>query len=148
MKVIARNKKASHNYYLLDTFEAGIVLQGTEIKSVRGNKVNIGDAYCVIRNEEMFVINMHIAKYKEGNQFNHEETRTRKLLLHKKQIIRLHNKIQTENLTIVPTKVYIEKGLCKVEIAVAKGKKQYDKRQALKEKDAKRTIERNLKQTY
>jgi SsrA-binding protein len=148
MKIIARNKKAAHNYYLLDTFEAGIVLRGTEIKSVRANKVNIGDAYCIIRNEELFVMNMHIAKYKEGNQFNHEETRTRKLLLHKKQIIRLHNKIQTENLTIVPTKVYIEKGLCKVEIAVAKGKKQYDKRQALKEKDAKRQIDRKLKEQY
>ena len=148
MKIIARNKKASHNYHLQDTFEAGIVLVGTEIKSVRANKVNIADSYCIIRNEEIFIVNMHIAKYKQGNIFNHDETRQRKLLMHKKQIIRLHNKIQTENLTIVPTLVYLEKGLCKVEIAIAKGKKQHDKRQALKEKDAKRQIEKNLKDRY
>lgn len=148
MKIISRNKKASHNYHLLETYEAGIVLQGTEIKSVRANKVNIADAHCIIRSEQIYVVNMHIAKYKEGNQFNHDETRMRKLLLHKKQIIKLHNKIMQDSLTIIPIKVYIEKGLCKVEIAVAKGKKQYDKRQALKEKDAKRTIERNLKNQY
>lgn len=148
MKVIARNKKAAHDYYLLDTYEAGIVLHGTEIKSVRANKVNIKDSYCLIRGEEMFLINMHIAKYKEGNIFNHQETRTRKLLLHKKEIIRIFNKIQGENLTIIPTQVYLEKGLCKVEIAIAKGKKQYDKRQALREKDAKRSIEKNLKNYY
>ncbi|QMS84268.1 SsrA-binding protein SmpB [Candidatus Xianfuyuplasma coldseepsis] len=145
MKIIARNKKAQHDYFLLDTYEAGIVLHGTEIKSVRANKVNIKDSYCLIRDEEMFIINMHIAKYKEGNIFNHNETRTRKLLLHKKEIIRIFNKIQGENLTIIPTKVYLEQGLCKVEIAIAKGKKQYDKRQALREKDAKRSIEKNLK---
>jgi SsrA-binding protein len=148
MKVIATNKKASHDYYILDTYEAGIVLQGTEIKSVRANKVNIKDAYCLIKEEQLFVINMHIAQYKEGNIFNHNETRTRKLLMHKREIIRIFNKIQGENLTIIPTKVYLDHGLCKVEIAIAKGKKQFDKRQALKEKDAKRTIEKNLKNQY
>lgn len=148
MKVIASNKKASHDYFLLDTFEAGIVLQGTEIKSVRANKVNIADSYCLIRNEEIFVINMHIAKYKEGNIFNHNETRTRKLLMHKKQIIKLQNKIMQDSLTLVPTKVYLDHGLCKLEFAVAKGKKNYDKRQALKEKDAKRNTERLLKENY
>ena len=148
MKIIATNKKAAHDYFILDTYEAGIVLHGTEIKSVRENKVNIKDAYCLIKNEELFVINMHIAKYKEGNIFNHQETRTRKLLMHKKEIIRIFNKLQGENLTIIPIKVYFEQGLCKVEIAIAKGKKQYDKRQTLKEKDAKRDIEKNLKNQY
>ncbi len=148
MKIISRNKKASYNYFLLDSFEVGIVLQGTEIKSVRANKVNIGDAYCIIRNEEMFIVNMHIAKYDHGNIFNHDETRQRKLLLHKKQIIKIHNKVMQENLTIVPTKVYMEKGLCKVEIALAKGKKNYDKRQSIKERDDKRNIDRRLKERY
>lgn len=145
MKLIAQNKKARHDYFLLDTYEAGIVLVGTEIKSVRANKVNIKDAYCLIKKEELFVIGMHIAKYKEGNIFNHQETRTRKLLLHKQEIRRLEKKIQGENLTIIPTKVYMEKGLCKVEIAIAKGKKNYDKRQSLKEQDAKRQVQRDMK---
>jgi SsrA-binding protein len=148
MKVIARNKKASFNYYLLDTFEAGIVLHGTEIKSVRANKVNIGDAYCTVRNNEMFIVNLHIAKYDHGNVFNHNETRSRKLLLHKKQIIKINNKVMQDSLTIVPIKVYIENGLCKVEIALGKGKKNYDKRQSLKAKDAKRNLEKNLKERY
>jgi SsrA-binding protein len=148
MKVIARNKKASYDYFLLDTFQAGIVLHGTEIKSVRATKVSIQDAYCIIRNEEIYIVNMHISKYSHGNIFNHDETRQRKLLLHKKQIVKLHNRVMQESLTIVPTKVYIEKGLCKVEIAVAKGKKNYDKRQSLREKDDKRNIERRLKEQY
>lgn len=148
MKLIASNKKASFNYFLLDSFEAGIVLHGTEIKSVRANKVNIGDAYCIIRNEEMYVVNMHIAKYDHGNIFNHDETRQRKLLLHKKQIIKINNKVMQEDLTIVPTKVYMENGLCKVEIALAKGKKNYDKRQSIKERDDKRNIDRRLKERY
>jgi len=148
MKIIARNKKASYNYFLLDTYEAGIVLHGTEIKSIRANKVNIGDAYCIIRNEEMFIVNMHIAKYDHGNIFNHDETRSRKLLLHKKQIVKINNKVMQEDLTVVPTKVFMEKGLCKIEIALAKGKKNYDKRQSIKEKDAKRNMQRNLKERY
>ena len=148
MKIIAKNKKASFNYFLLENYEAGIVLQGTEIKSVRANKVNIGDAYCIIRNEEMFIVNMHIAKYDHGNLFNHDETRSRKLLMHKKQIIKINNKVMQENLTIVPTKIYMEKGLCKVEIAIGKGKKNYDKRQSIKERDDKRNIDRRLKERY
>ena len=145
LKLIAQNKKARHDYFLQETFEAGIVLKGTEIKSVRANKVNIKDAYCAIRGEELFVIGMHIAKYDQGNIFNHDETRTRKLLMHKREILRLENKIKGQSLTIIPTKVYLEQGLCKVEIAIAQGKKQYDKRQALKEQDAKRQVERSLK---
>ena len=148
MKIIAKNKKASYNYFLLENYEAGIVLQGTEIKSVRANKVNIGDAYCIVRNDEMFIMNMHIAKYDHGNIFNHDETRSRKLLLHKKQIVKINNKVMQENLTIVPTKVYMEKGLCKVEIAIGKGKKNYDKRQSIKERDDKRNIDRRMKERY
>lgn len=148
MKVVARNKKASFNYQILTKFEAGIVLQGTEIKSIRAGKSNIGDAYCLIRNDELYIINMHIAKYDHGNQFNHDETRRRKLLMHKKEIIKMNNKIVLNDLTVIPLQVYLEKGLCKVQIALAKGKKNYDKRQALKEKDAKRNIEKNLKERY
>ena len=124
MKVIATNKKARHDYHLLEMYEAGIVLKGTEIKSIRAAKVNIKDAYCLVRNGEMLLLNMHVAKYHQGNQFNHDETRTRKLLLHKKQIIKMENKINQDSLTCIPTKVNMEKGLCKIEIALAKGKKQ------------------------
>ena len=148
MKIITTNKKASHNYYLLDKFEAGIVLKGTEIKSVRANRINISDSYARIKNGEIFLVNMHISKYDHGNQFNHDETRSRKLLLHKKQIIRITNKVNQDALTLVPTKVYLEGGLCKVEIALAKGKKNYDKRQSLKEKDSLRRVEKTLKERY
>lgn len=148
MKIIAKNKKASYNYFILDAFEAGIVLQGTEIKSVRANKVNIVDAHCIIRRDEMFIVNMHIGKYAQGNIFNHDETRQRKLLLHKKEIVKINNKMMQNSLTVVPLKVYMEKGLCKVEIALAKGKKNYDKRQSLKEKDDKRNLARSMKERY
>lgn len=147
MKVIAQNKKASHDYYLLEKYECGIVLLGTEIKSIREGKVNIKDSYALIRDEQAYLLNMHIAKYKQGNIFNHDETRSRKLLLHKKQIIKINNKVMQDTLTLIPTKVYIEKGLCKVEIALAKGKKNYDKRQSLKEKDTKRRLDKVLKDT-
>lgn len=148
MKVIAQNKKARHDYHLEDKYEVGIVLRGTEIKSIRAGKVNIKDSYCLIRNEEMFIMNMHVSKYDQGNIFNHDETRSRKLLLHKKEIIKINNKVNQESMTIVPLKVYIEKGLCKIEIALAKGKKNYDKRQSLKEKDMKRRIDKELKARY
>ena len=145
MKLIAQNKKASHDYFLHDKFECGIVLLGTEIKSVRAGKVNIKDSYALVRNEEMYLLNMHITKYDHGNRFNHDETRSRKLLLHKKQIIKIMNKVNQEAMTIVPIKVYLEKGLCKVEIALAKGKKNYDKRQSLKEKDSQKRMDKILK---
>ena len=148
MKIITTNKKASHDYYLLDKYECGIVLKGTEIKSIRANKVNIVDSYARIKDGEIFLVNMHISKYNHGNIFNHDETRSRKLLLHKKEIIRITNKINKDSLTLVPTKVYLEHGLCKVEIALAKGKKSYDKRQSLKEKDAMRRVEKTLKERY
>ncbi len=141
LKIIAQNKKARHEYYILETLEAGIVLKGTEIKSIRQHKVSLQDAYCTIKKDELFIIGMHVAKYKQGNIFNHDERRTRKLLLHKQEIRRLKNKLKGESLTIIPTKIYISNGYCKIEIAVAKGKKQYDKRQALKERDMKRQLE-------
>lgn len=148
MKTIATNRKARHDYYLMDEVEAGIVLLGTEIKSVRAAKVNISDSYVLFRNEEAYILNMHIGKYKEGNIFNHDETRSRKLLLRKKQIIKMQNKAIRDGLTCIPVKVYIEKGLCKIQIALAKGKKQYDKRQDLKEKDSNMRMKKNLKNYY
>ena len=148
MKIITKNKKASHDYYLLDKYECGIVLKGTEIKSVRANKVSIVDSYARIKNGEIFLVNMHICKYNHGNIFNHEETRSRKLLLHKKEIIRITNKLNRDALTLIPTKVYLEHGLCKIELALAKGKKSYDKRQSLKEKDAMRRMQKALKDRY
>ncbi len=145
MKVIARNKKASHLYHLEDRHEAGIVLQGTEIKSIRAGKVSIKEAYVrITKDNEAFIVNMHIAKYAQGARFNHDETRERKLLLHKREIARLGGHIGQGGYTIVPLQVYIKDGLCKLEIALAKGKKLYDKRRALKEKDMKRQMEKAL----
>ena len=145
MKVIATNKKAHHDYFILDKFEAGIMLKGTEIKSIRLGKVNIKDSYARLRGQEIFLVNMHISKFEKGNQFNHDETRSRKLLLNKKEIIKIERKTKEDSLSIVPLKVYLDRGLCKIEIALAKGKKNYDKRQTLKEKDSKRRIEKALK---
>ena len=145
MKIIASNKKAYHEYFILDTYEAGIVLTGTEIKSIRDSKANINDAYVSIKNNEAFIIGMHIAKYSFGNIFNHKETRDRKLLLHKKEILKLSQKIQLKGLTIIPLKLYIDKGLAKLEIGVCQGKKLYDKREELKKKDQMRKIESSMK---
>ena len=135
LKIICLNRKASFNYYFEDILEAGIVLKGSEIKSVRDGKINIADAYAVERKGELVLINSHISSYKQASYSNHNPTDERKLLLNKKEINKLIGKIQREGLTIVPTKMYFKKGKAKIEIAVAKGKKQYDKRQALKRKD-------------
>ncbi len=148
MRTIARNKKASHLYFLEDRFEAGIVLRGTEIKSVRAGKVSIKDSYVRVKNGEAFIINMHIAKYKQGNMHNHDETRERKLLLHKSELNKLYGKTHKDSYTIVPTEVYIKEGLCKLEIALAKGKKKHDKRRVLKEKDMKRRMDKAMKESY
>jgi len=148
MKIISKNKKASHEYFLTDKYECGIVLKGTEIKSIRAAKVSIKDAYARIKGNEIFIVGMHISRYDHGNMFNHEETRTRKLLLHKKEIIKITNKVNQDALTLIPTLVYLEGGLCKIEICLAKGKKNYDKRQVLKEKDANRRIQKILKENY
>ena len=148
MKIVSQNKKAFHDYFILDTYEAGIELKGTEIKSARKGSVNLKDSFIRIKNNEAFIENMHIAPYEQGNLFNHEPLRTRKLLWHKKQIQKLQKEVKENGLTIVPTKVYFNTSKLKVEIALARGKKLYDKRQSLKEKDAKRDVERALKNAY
>ena len=148
MKVVTQNKKAFHDYFILDTYEAGIELKGTEIKSVRLGHVNLKDAFIRFKNDEAFIENMHIAPYEQGNIFNHEPLRNRKLLLHKKQIKQLQREVKENGLTVVPTKLYFNTSKLKVEIALARGKKLYDKRQDLKAKDAKRDMERALKNAY
>lgn len=135
MKIIAQNKKARHDYFIEESFEAGIQLLGSEIKSIRLGKVTVNDSFVLIKEGEAFVHNLHIAKYEFSNQFNHDETRPRKLLLHKKEIIKLFSKTREQGYTLVPLKVYLKEGLCKLEIGLAKGKKDYDKRETLKEKD-------------
>lgn len=144
-KVIAQNKKARHDYSIIDTIEAGIVLQGTEIKSIRNSRINLKDGYARIRNGEAWLCNVHISPYEQGNIFNHDPLRNRKLLLHKKQIRRLEGELKNPGTTVVPLKVYIKDGFAKVLIGIAKGKKQYDKREALKRKDVDRQIERTMK---
>ena len=148
MKVVTQNKKAFHDYFILDTYEAGIELKGTEIKSVRLGHVNLKDAFIRFKNDEAFIENMHIAPYEQGNIFNHEPLRNRKLLLHKKQIKKLQREVKENGLTVVPTKLYFNTSQLKVEIALARRKKLFDKRQDLKAKDAKRDMERALKNAY
>ncbi|EHD1579632.1 SsrA-binding protein SmpB [Listeria monocytogenes] len=145
-KLVAQNKKARHDYAIEETFEAGIVLQGTEIKSVRNARVNLKDSYARIDKGEIFLHNMHISPYEQGNRYNHDPLRTRKLLLHKKQISRLIGETKEPGYSIVPLKMYIKDGYAKVLIGVARGKKKYDKRQDLKQKEAKRDIERAFKE--
>ncbi|MFH1693585.1 MAG: SsrA-binding protein SmpB [Bacillota bacterium] len=145
MKLISQNKKARHDYFIEETFEAGIQLLGSEIKSIRLGKVNLNDAFVTFKNGETYVNNMHIAKYDFSNRFNHEETRARKLLLHHKEIVKLFSKTREQGFTIIPLKVYLKEGLCKVEIGLAKGKKNYDKRAALKEKDQQMRLKKTIK---
>ncbi len=133
-----KNKRAYFDYFIEEELEAGLVLTGTEIKSVRKGSVDIKDTFINIKNNEAYILNMYIAKYEEGNIFNHDERRTRKLLLHKKEIIKLKKKIQVEGYTIIPLKLYFKKNIAKLLIGVAKGKKEYDKRANLKEKALKK----------
>lgn len=145
-KTIAQNKKARHDYFIEDTIEAGIVLKGTEIKSIRAGRVQMKDSHARIdQNGEVQLINMHIAPYEQGNRFNHDPTRTRKLLLHRKEIDRLIGLTQQKGYTLVPLKIYIKNGYAKVLLGLGKGKKQYDKREDLKRKQMKRDIERAVK---
>lgn len=139
------NRKARHDYFIEDEIECGIVLTGTEIKSLRNGSCNIADSYGNIRRNEVFLINMFIGTYKEGNIFNHNETRTRKLLLHKKEITKLEEKIKLEGYTLVPLKLYFKKNVAKILLGLCKGKKNYDKREAIKEKDIKRQIQKTSK---
>lgn len=145
MKIICNNKKVTFEYFILDTFEAGIKLSGTEIKSIRAGKCNINDAYVIIRNGKVYLLNMHIAKYENGNIFNHDELRTRELLLHKNQINKLQQKVKLDGLTLVATKAYFKDALVKIEIALAKGKNKADKRESIKERDTNREISKNYK---
>ena len=140
IKIIVKNKKASFNYFLSDPIECGIELKGTEVKSIMNHSMSIDDAYVMIKKGEVFLINSHIAEYEKGNIFNHDTKRPRKLLLHKNEIRKYESKLQKEGTTLVPTKVYFSKGKCKVEIALGKGKKLYDKRETIKQRDISREI--------
>lgn len=145
-KLIANNKKARHDYFFEDTYEAGIVLTGTEIKSVRAGGVNLRDSYAKVEKGEVFVYNMNIAPYEKGNRYNTDPMRPKKLLLHKGEIRRMDNAVMQDGLTLVPSKVYLNhKGLVKLELAVARGKKLYDKRADIAKKDAARSMERSMK---
>ena len=145
IKVEILNRKANFDYAIEDTYEAGIALKGTEVKSIRNGKANIKDSYAIVRNDEMFLINTHISLYEEGNNFNHEETRTRKLLLHKKEILKLKNKVEMEGYTLIPLKIYFVKQRVKVLIGLAKGKKNYDKRETIKKRDVEREMRKTMK---
>ena len=147
LKIIALNRKASFNYFFEDLIEAGIVLKGSEIKSVRDGKVNIADSYAVEKNGEIVLINSHIAQYKHANTLNHNPTDERKLLLNKREINKLIGKMQRDGFTIVPTKMYFKKGKAKIEIAIAKGKKQYDKRATKKSRDWNREKARYIRKS-
>lgn len=145
-KLLAQNRKARFDYTILDTVEAGIVLKGTEIKSIRAARINLKDGFARVRNGEIYLHNVHISPYEQGNQFNHDPLRTRKLLMHKKQINRLEGEMKGSGNTLVPLKVYIKDGYAKVLIGVAKGKKNYDKREDLKRKDQKRDLARSMRE--
>lgn len=146
IKIISTNRRANHDYFLSDFLEAGIALKGTEIKSLRHNNVSIKESYVFLKNNEVYIINMNIPIYEKGTIFNHEPKRDRKLLLHKSEIYRLQSKIKEKGYTIIPTKVYLKKGKAKVEIALAKGKKLYDKRETIKKNESKREIDKLMKE--
>lgn len=138
------NRKARYDFEIIETIECGIELKGTEVKSIKKGNANIKDSYAIIKNGECFLLNMHINHYEEGNQFNHEETRTRKLLLHKNEILKINDSIRLDGYTLIPLKIYFLKNKAKVLIGIAKGKKQYDKREDIKKRD----IERELRKKY
>lgn len=144
-KVIATNRKARHEYHIFDQYEAGLVLRGSEIKSIRAGQISIKEAYVQVNEDEAWLIDAHIAPYDQASIYNHEPRRPRKLLLHKRQIRDLYDDVRQKGVTIIPLRVYLRDGLAKVEIAVAKGKKLYDKRQTIAKRDAQREIERQLR---
>jgi SsrA-binding protein len=145
VKVISTNRKAQHDYYLTDTYEAGIVLQGSEIKSIRAGQISIKEAYVQIEDQEAWLVNAHISPYEQASYLGHEPRRKRKLLLHSREIDRLWDAVRKKGLTIVPTRVYLKRGRAKIEIAVGRGKKQYDKRHELAKRDAQREMDRSLR---
>jgi SsrA-binding protein len=142
---IAKNRQGRHDYHILETWEAGIVLTGTEVKALREGKANISDAYGTVRNGEIFLLNLHISPYERGGYTNHEPTRTRKLLLHRKEIRRLIGAVEREGLTLVPLELYFKKGVAKVALALGKGKKLHDKRETERQRDADREMARALR---
>ncbi|CAA7599675.1 SsrA-binding protein [smpB] [Acididesulfobacillus acetoxydans] len=145
IKIVAENRKAFHDYFVEERLEAGIILTGTEIKSVRNGRVNLRDSYARIDNGEVWLYQMHVSPYEQGNRFNHDPLRKRKLLLNRSEITKLFGRLQLQGLTLIPLKVYLKRGMAKVELGVGRGKKNYDKRQDMAERDAKREIERNLR---
>ncbi len=146
IKIITRNRKAQHDYFLLERFEAGLVLMGSEIKSIRANRVNLKDGFVTERNGELWLMNVHISPYEQANRYGHvDPLRPRKLLLHKREIAKIITKMREKGFTVVPTMLYLKNGLAKVEIAIARGKKQYDKRQSMAKRDAEQEMRRALK---
>ena len=148
IKIIATNKKAYHDYYIEETYEAGIVLQGTEVKSIRAGKVNLKESFCRIKEGEVYINNMNIAVYDFGNRENHDPTRMRKLLLNHAEIDKLIRLTEQKGLTLIPTKIYFKKNYIKLEVGVGRGKKLYDKRESLKQKQADREMAKAMKQNY
>ena len=148
LKTIAQNKKAHHDYFIEDKLEAGIELAGTEVKSIRQGSVNLKDSFCAVKDGEMFLYGMHISPYEKGNIFNKDPRRTRKLLLHKKEILRLQAKVQQDGYALVPLSLYLSGPRVKVELALARGKKLYDKREAAAQRDAKREMDRVARGRY
>ena len=142
------NRTAKYNYFILEEIECGIVLTGTEIKSVRDGKVNLKDSYAIIKNHEVYLLNTHIAPYKEGNIFNHDERRSRKLLLHKKEILKLNDKVNLNGLTLIPLKLYFKNNKAKILLGLCKGKKNFDKRETIKERELNREANKLSKYNY
>lgn len=145
IKIVASNRKATHEFFLFDKFEAGLVLLGSEIKSIRAGKMSLSEAYIQINNQEAWLMDSHVAPYDHANIFNHEPKRPRKLLLHRSELNQLWNQVRQKGMTIIPTRVYLKDGRAKIEIALAKGKKLYDKRQVIAQRDAEREIERKFR---
>jgi SsrA-binding protein len=142
-RVTISNRRARFEYEILDSYEAGIVLKGSEVKSLRAGKANLQDAYAIVKNSEVWLLNMHISPYEQANQFNHDPVRTRKLLLNKSEIAKLHTKTNEKGLTLIPLKLYFKKGIAKVDLGIAKGKQLHDKRESIKERDVEREMRRN-----
>lgn len=146
---LVKNKKAKHDFHIEETFEAGIALEGTEVKSLRSGKASLRDSYARVENDELYLYDMHISPYEKGNRFNHDPKRPRKLLMHKREIMRLYGYVREKGYTLVPLRVYLnEKGLIKVELALARGKRIYDKRREIAKRDAERQMEKALKEKY
>ena len=145
MKIVATNRKAYHDYEILETYEAGIVLKGTEVKSAKQGRINLKDSYAKIEDGEIFLLNAHISPYTHGNVYNHDPRRTRKLLLHKKEIMRLYGKVKEKGLTLIPLKAYIKNGKIKIELGLCKGKKVFDKRAEIKKRDLEREMRYEMK---